>query len=605
MFGRSKVSSMQTKSLNSIAANIMIADADLNIRYMNEAVTSLLKEAASDLKKELPRFDFDKLVGSNIDIFHKNPSHQRTMLAALKTQHRATIWVGHCAFDLIVTPLLEGNRTTGFVVEWANAKERLQNIDFQAQMVAISRVQGIIEFTTDGEIVTANDNFLKAIGYRLDEIKGRSHSMLVDPEYARAPAYKEFWDALRRGEVQAAEFTRYGKNGKLVVINASYNPILDSKGKITKVVKFATDVTERVHAVTTIGAALTRLAQGDLSFSIDQPFAPDFEGLRNTMNEALSQMRNTLGHVAHSTDQIDNGTREISQSAEDLSKRTEQQAASLEETAAALDQITVNVSNAAKRAEEARHAAATASENAERSGKVVADAVGAMSRIESSSNQISNIIGVIDEIAFQTNLLALNAGVEAARAGEAGKGFAVVAQEVRELAQRSAQAAKEIKGLIRNSSEEVSTGVKLVSETGEALRTIQQNIVVVNDHMQAITSSAKEQATGLSEVNSAVNQMDQVTQQNAAMVEETNAASATLAQETARLRELIEGFQLGGVAGRPSQSGNRPLAGNTSNRKLEVVKLGHRPVPSPARQMLSKISGKVGNGAATESWEEF
>lgn len=589
MFGTNSVSRMQTKSIELVTTNIMIADVGLNIRYMNEAVRELLKEAESDLKKELPRFDFSKLIGSNIDIFHKNPSHQRNMLAALKTQHRATIWVGHRAFDLIVTPLLDGSKTTGFVVEWANAKERLQNQDFQGQMAAISRSQGIIEFTTEGEIVTANDNFLKAIGYRLDEIKGRSHSMLVESGYAQSPEYQEFWTALRRGEVQSAEFTRYGKNGKVVVINASYNPILDAKGKVTKVVKFATDVTERVHAVQTIGAALTRLAQGDLSFSLDQPFAADFEGLRRTMNDALSQMRNTLGAVAQSTDQIDTGTREISQSAEDLSKRTEQQAASLEETAAALDQITVNVTNASKRAEEARHAAATASQNAERSGKVVADAVGAMSRIESSSNQISNIIGVIDEIAFQTNLLALNAGVEAARAGEAGKGFAVVAQEVRELAQRSAQAAKEIKGLIRNSSDEVSTGVKLVSETGEALQTIQQNIVAVNDHMEAITSSAKEQATGLSEVNAAVNQMDQVTQQNAAMVEETNAASATLAQETARLRQLIEGFQLGSGSHRPA---HRPVSLAAANDK---------PVASPARKMMAKVAGSV----AAAGWDEF
>ncbi|MCM2472862.1 PAS domain-containing protein [Rhizobium sp. CG5] len=597
MFGFNNASRSKLESLEVITANIMIADANLNIRYMNAAVQDLLKEAESDLKKELPRFDFKSLIGANIDIFHKNPSHQRNMLATLKVQHKATIWVGHRAFDLIVTPLLDNNKTTGFVVEWANAAARLQNTDFLNQMVAISRVQAIIEFTTEGEIVSANENFLNALGYRIDEIKGKHHSMFVDKDFVKSPAYETFWKELRAGKFQAAEFTRIGKNGKKVVINASYNPILNDKGQVTKVVKFATDVTERVHAVKTIGESLTKLAAGDLTFNLDTPFAADFESLRGSMNEAVTQLGTTLAAVSKSTEQIDSGTREISHSAQDLSKRTEQQAASLEETAAALDQITVNVSNASKRAEEARTAAATASDNAARSGKVVADAVGAMARIETSSSQISNIIGVIDEIAFQTNLLALNAGVEAARAGDAGKGFAVVAQEVRELAQRSAQAAKEIKELIRNSSDEVRNGVKLVSETGEALSTIQENIVAVNEHMEAISSSAREQATGLSEVNAAVNQMDQVTQQNAAMVEESNAASATLAQETERLRQLISRFALGSHY--QAEGSSRQVSRGSSAAP-------RYPAPADRRPATRSAPASVGNTALKqEDWQEF
>jgi methyl-accepting chemotaxis protein len=258
-------------------------------------------------------------------------------------------------------------------------------------------------------------------------------------------------------------------------------------------------------------------------------------------------------------------SREVSQSADDLAKRTEQQAASLEETAAALDEITANVSNSSKRAEEARTVTIKANESARHSGIVVANAVDAMGKIERSSSQISSIISVIDEIAFQTNLLALNAGVEAARAGEAGKGFAVVAQEVRELAQRSAKAAKEIKDLIRNSSVDVESGVKLVSETGDILKTIEGYIVTINQHMDSIATSAREQAVGLSEVNTAVNQMDQVTQQNAAMVEEANAAGATLASEAARLRDRplesgIRRQQVTGNATAPHGAGHGCLA---------------------------------------------
>ncbi len=298
------------------------------------------------------------------------------------------------------------------------------------------------------------------------------------------------------------------------------------------------------RATSGLGDGLKHLASGKLNFQLVDAFAEDFESLRTDFNASIRQLAETMGAVAQSTGQIDSGTREISQSAEDLSKRTEQQAASLEETAAALDEITVNVANSSKRAEEARSVAALANASAAQSGTVVANAVNAMRRIEESSGQISNIIGVIDEIAFQTNLLALNAGVEAARAGDAGRGFAVVAQEVRELAQRSAKAAREIKELIRNSTAEVESGVKLVGETGDALKTIETYVVTINQHMDAIATSAREQSVGLAEVNTAVNQMDQVTQQNAAMVEETNAASATLANEACRLRELISQFVL-------------------------------------------------------------
>ncbi|MBY5460863.1 methyl-accepting chemotaxis protein [Rhizobium leguminosarum] len=336
------------------------------------------------------------------------------------------------------------------------------------------------------------------------------------------------------------------------------------------------------EATAGLAGGLKRLATGDLSFQLTEPFSPDFEALRHDLNGAIAQLSETLRDVAHSTASIDSGSRGISQSADDLSQRTEKQASSLEETAAALDQITANVSSSHKRAEEARTVAIQANTSAVRSGKVVADAIEAMSRIEQSSNQISNIIGVIDEIAFQTNLLALNAGVEAARAGEAGKGFAVVAREVRELAQRSAKAAKDIKDLIRNSTTEVESGVKLVRDTGEALQAIEQDVVTINQHMDAIATSAREQSIGLAEVNTAVNQMDQVTQQNAAMVEETNAAGATLAVEAARLKELIAQFNLGG---RSNASLSVPAVRQTAPVKAVPVQAlrDHQPVNSPAR----------------------
>jgi methyl-accepting chemotaxis protein len=299
----------------------------------------------------------------------------------------------------------------------------------------------------------------------------------------------------------------------------------------------------QADAMNTVGSALERLANGDLTTSISA-IAPEYAKLRDDFNRAVDALSGVINAIAHSTEIVHGSAGGIAEAANNLSHRTEQQAASLEETAAALDEITATVRNASERAAEASRMVAETKHSTGRSGTIVRDAVAAMSRIEDASSRISQIIGVIDEIAFQTNLLALNAGVEAARAGEAGRGFAVVAQEVRELAQRSANAAKEIKGLISNSATEVGTGVALVRSTGDALNEIEVLVNQVNDQVTSIATAAREQAVGLAEVNTAVNQMDQMTQQNAAMVEETNAAGQTLTQESEQLKMLLGNFRL-------------------------------------------------------------
>ncbi|NVP58538.1 nitrate- and nitrite sensing domain-containing protein [Rhizobium sp. DBTS2] len=297
-------------------------------------------------------------------------------------------------------------------------------------------------------------------------------------------------------------------------------------------------------ATGTLAQALRKLAAGDLLCEVNEAFAPQFEDLRHDFNRSVVQLRHALVGVGQSVATVTGGAAEVSSASDDLSRRTEQQAASLEETAAALEQITANVTATSKRSDLARSVTKSARERANRSGEVVRNAVAAMDKIEQASTQISQIIGVIDQIAFQTNLLALNAGVEAARAGEAGKGFAVVAQEVRELAQRSAQAAREISGLIGNSELAVRQGVELVSETGTGLAEIDELVQEAASHVDAIAIAAQEQAVGLSQVNVAVNHLDQSTQQNAAMVEEMSAAGAALASESATLQGLLNSFVL-------------------------------------------------------------
>jgi len=302
---------------------------------------------------------------------------------------------------------------------------------------------------------------------------------------------------------------------------------------------------EQASAVNQIGDGLAKLSGGDLTYRLTEDFAQDYRKLQDDFNAAVETLQGTMKEISGNSSGIRNGASEITTASDDLSRRTEQQAASLEETAAALEEITATVKRTAEGASHARTVVASAKTDAETGGEVVGRAIVAMKAIETSSRAVTQIIGVIDEIAFQTNLLALNAGVEAARAGDAGRGFAVVASEVRALAQRSAEAAKEIKGLILASSKQVDSGVDLVGQTGEALHRIVNQVAEINTVVGDIAASAQEQATGLQQVNIAINQMDQVTQQNAAMVEESTAASHALAKEADDLNRLMGRFQVG------------------------------------------------------------
>jgi len=301
---------------------------------------------------------------------------------------------------------------------------------------------------------------------------------------------------------------------------------------------------EQDHVLALLNSALDRMAQGDLTSRIDGPLPTEFNGLKENFNAAISRLSGAFSEIVEESHKIANNTRELTSATDDMARRTEQQAASLEETAAAIDQITTISKQSASRTEEAQAIVKSSAEEAARSRHIVSEAVEAMSAIESSSQKITQIISVIDEISFQTNLLALNAGVEAARAGEAGKGFAVVAQEVRELAQRSASAAKEIRTLIDKSSQDVAHGVSLVNRTDEALNSIGGKVDDIHEHIGAITQAVREQAVGIQEINMAINSMDQLTQQNAAMVEETNASTHGLSDISSNLASLISRFHV-------------------------------------------------------------
>jgi methyl-accepting chemotaxis protein len=427
----------------------------------------------------------------------------------------------------------------------AQARQHLaEAADHTGQLQAISRSQIVVEFDLDGTVLAANENFLALLGYGLEDIVGRPNALFLFDADPASQTYRQFWEDLAAGAFKSGEYRRRTRDGQEVWIQSTFTPISDADGTPYKVVQFATDVSARKKSVAAIGAGLQKLAEGDLTSTIQSPFPPEFEDLRVALNGTVERFADVVGQLRLTTRSLRTASGELLSGANDLSERTTRQAATIEETSAAMEELAATVASNAGMAEDAAGKADTVSTAASESGAVMDEATGAMERITQSSAKISNIIGMIDDIAFQTNLLALNASVEAARAGDAGKGFAVVAVEVRRLAQSAAQASSDVKALVEQSAGEVKTGSGLVAAAGDRLRAMLDAVAENSALVRSIARASREQAASIDEVSAAVRTLDQMTQHNASLVEQTNAVIEQTEGQTQALDRIVDVFQL-------------------------------------------------------------
>ncbi|MGE0566004.1 MAG: methyl-accepting chemotaxis protein, partial [Pseudolabrys sp.] len=514
-------------------------------------------------------------------------------------------------------PILDANGKVFKVIKFATdiTEQKLKFADYEGQLAAIGKAMAVIEFELDGKIRAANENFLKTLGYTLDEVEGQHHRMFVDAQTRESAEYRMFWEKLARGEYEAGEYKRIGNGSKEIWIQASYNPIMDANGKPFKVVKYATNITAQVMARQALRYAVDKVVsavnENDLTQRIPMDDkAGEIAALCEGFNGLLDKMTDAISMFKAAAAEVSSASSEISASTTDLSQRTEEQAASLEETSASMEEIAATVKKNAENAQAANQSASGTRDVADRGGQVVAKAVEAMAKIEESSRKISDIIGVIDEIARQTNLLALNAAVEAARAGDAGRGFAVVASEVRSLAQRSSQAAKDIKDLITNSNGQVKDGVDLVNRAGSALSEIVESIKKVADGVADIANASAEQAGGIDQVNKALTQMDEVTQQNSALVEENAATAKTLEQQARTMNERAAVYRLTEGAAPPATAAAKPEAKPAPKPVVKAVsKPAAETAEKPAARHASPARRMQGNLATAlkqdPDWEEF
>ena len=523
-------------ALDVVTSNVMVADDGYNIMYMNKTLTAMLNEAASEIRKVLPAFDSNRLMGINMDVFHKSPAHQRRMMDSLTGTVESHIAIGTLKFHLVATAVVDKHgKRSGTVVEWKNET---------AEKAIEGEVSGLVQAAAAGDF---------------------SQRVPVD-----------------------------GKKGFMLALATAMNSLCETTGK----------------ALDEFAGMFGALAEGDMTPRVSGEYQGMFGKLKDDANSMAERIGSTISEIKQAAREVSNASAEISTSTTDLSQRTEEQAASLEETSASMEEISATVKKNAENAQQANQFTSETRSVAERGGAVVGNAVNAMARIEESSRKISDIIGVIDEIARQTNLLALNAAVEAARAGEAGRGFAVVATEVRSLAQRSSQAAKDIKDLITNSSGQVKEGVDLVNRTGASLQEIVDSIKKVADIVADIANASAEQSTGIEEVNKALTQMDEVTQQNSALVEENAATAKTLADQSTAMDERVAFFRLvqsaaSGHATRPAPArapAAAPRRAGPAPRAPSAAKQPGVNGGGPARRMQAALATAV---KSDPDWKEF
>jgi len=645
-FGRMAVREaiQRTAALDSASVNVMIADDDYNIIHLNESMVAAFREAESEIRKVYPSFAVDQLIGVNMDEFHKDQNHQRGLMHNLRSPYKTEIQIGTRIFSLIASPVMDGKKRLGTVVEWSDltnlriAEEREYRTTREAlivraaldvattnMMVAdadynITYMNGpmvnmfrnaetdirkqLPSFQVDRLIGANMDEFhvdLKKQRSQMDNLIGTRHSFLeiggrkfghtanaiVDEAGSRIGTVIEWED---RTEEVTMESALSSMVGAVAAGNLERRLDQDIGNEFLRgLAGSMNDLSDTIGSVMNdIARSAQSMADGDLSVETDNTYQGIFGEITENTNAAIERLRTTVATITNAAMEVGNASNEMHTGSQDLSHRTEQQAANIEETAASMEEVATTVTQNAQNAEEANRIAATARERANAGGEVVGGAVEAMVRIEESSQKISDILGVIDEIAFQTNLLALNAAVEAARAGDAGKGFAVVASEVGKLALRSSDAAKEIKDLIASSEIEVRNGVKLVSDAGESLSEIVESVGSAAEIIAEISTASREQANSVQEVNASIARMDEMTQQNSALVEQYAASTRALEDQSQFLMESVSFFSLEEAA---------------ADEKPQARKAKQKPKPHATSR--KKRSGPADDFESEEGWEEF